>query len=53
LRAFAILSINLEENLSRANGNFEEPNKVLQSSTIIKAYYNYTINAYNYYISNE
>jgi len=51
------LSIYFEESLSRAHGNFEEPNKFLHSSTItvffiIKTYYNYTKNAYNYYISN-
>ena len=28
-------SINFEEILSRSNGNFEEQNKVLESSTII------------------
>ena len=53
---------NIEEILSRARGNFEEPNTVLEPSIInnyciiiINAYYNYyIINArYNYYISNE
>jgi hypothetical protein len=34
LRALAILSINFEENLSRAHGNLEEPNEFLQSSKI-------------------
>jgi len=46
-------SINLEEFLSSARGNFEEQNKVLEFSIIminyyviiIIAYYNYTINA--------
>jgi len=56
---FAIKS---EEILSRAHGNFEEQNKVLESYTIItnycifmiiNAYYKYTINAhYNYDIVN-
>jgi len=61
LRVLPILSTNIEEILSRAHGNFEEPNKFLQSSTItinyrvfiIKAYSNYTINSYNYCISNK
>ena len=51
------LSINIEEILSRAHGNFEEKNKVIESSVIItnyriivNTYYNYIINAqYNYY----
>jgi hypothetical protein len=34
MRALAILSINFEENLSRAHGKLEEPNDFLQSSTI-------------------
>jgi len=54
------MSINFEAILSRVHGNFEKRNKVLQSSTItinyrvfiITAYYNYTINWYNYCISN-
>jgi len=53
----------IEEILSRARGNFEEQNTVLEPSIIsnyciiiiINAYYNYCIiNAsYNYYISHE
>jgi hypothetical protein len=56
------LSINLEEFLSSAHGNFEEQNKALELSIIIInyyiiiiiiAHYNYTTNAYyNWYISN-
>ena len=55
------LSVDLEEILSRAHGNFEEQNKVLESSIIIinyfvfiiNKYYNYKINACrNFYISN-
>ena len=41
------VSINLEEILSRARGNFEEQNKVLEPSTIITNYYSTIINAYN------
>jgi len=56
------LSINLEEFLSSAHGNFEEQNKALEFPIIminyyiiiIIVYYNYTINTwYNYYISNK
>jgi hypothetical protein len=51
------LSINLEEILSRAHGNTEDQNKVLDSSIIIinyciiliNAHYNYIINAYYNY----
>jgi hypothetical protein len=47
------LSINFEEILSGAHENFEEHNKVLESSIIIINYF-IIINAYyNYYISNE
>jgi len=53
------LSTKFKEILARAHGNFEEYNKVLQSSIIIinyciiiSTYYNHTINAEsNYYIS--
>ena len=41
------VSINLEEILSGARGNFEEQNKVLEPSTIITNYYITIINAYN------
>ena len=55
------LSTHFEEILSYAHRNFEETNKILESSTIINyciifinAYYNYIINAqYHYYISNK
>ena len=39
-------SINLEEILSRAHGNFEEQNKVLEPFLIIIINYCITINAY-------
>jgi hypothetical protein len=54
------LSTKSKEILARAHGNFEEHNKVLESTIIIinyciinvSAYYNHIINAeYNYYIS--
>ena len=58
------MSTNFQEILSRAYGNSEEQNKVLDSSKIITNYcivliracynYNYIINAqYNYYTSNK
>jgi hypothetical protein len=55
------VSINFKETLSRAHGNFEEQNKVLEPSIIninyciiINAYYNYIINVKdNYYTSNR
>ena len=56
------MSINLEEFLLSAHGNFEEQNKALEFPIIkinyyiiiIIVYYNYTINTqYNFYISNK
>jgi hypothetical protein len=54
------LSINFEEILSRAHGNFEEQNKVLEPSIIninyciiINAYYNYIINAKDKYCTSD
>ena len=44
------LSINFEEILSHAHGNFKEQNKVLESSLIFINYHNIIINAYYNYI---
>ena len=41
-----ILSVNFEEILPRAHGNFEDQNKVLGSSMSIINYYIISINAY-------
>ena len=46
LRILPILSINFEEILSPAHGNFEEPNKVLESSTITINYRVFIIKAF-------
>jgi len=54
-----VWSINIEEILSRANGNFQKQNDVLESSIIIIINYciiiinKCTINAYYNYISNK
>jgi len=42
------LSINLGEILSPVHGNFEEQNKVLESSMVIINYCTIIINSYNY-----
>ena len=46
------LSINFHDILSRANGNFKEHNKVLDSSIIIINYCIIIINSYNNYVIN-
>jgi len=47
------LSINFEEILSRAHGNFEEQNKVLEPSIIIINLFIITNSYYCYYLINS